>query len=421
VVTIGKKLSLFDGWTIGTGSMIGAAIFVVSGVIIGTAGPSSFLSFLIAGFATLTVAFSFSKLVSTFPHKKGGIYAYPKMIFKRYGEGLSFIAGWSLWGGQGLGPAIVGLSFAYYLIWLLNILNLPVFLGEKEIAILIILVFGIFNCRGVNISKKIQIITTFSIVICLLIFIVWGSFHINPANLTPFLPYGMGGLFKASGMASLTYGAWSTIPSASKEFRNPKRDVPLSMMLSLITCTILFAFVIFVQSGLCNYTSLANASAPLATAAYKLTKNAGLLIAAAGLFATTSTLNGLIFTGSQLLSSMEGSLPKVLGKEHEKYYTPYMAILCTVIGQIILVSTGLFLLIVETVVFVTVISWIIGCMSTIALHYKNSAKILEYMTPIIAVLFCVLLCSYLNIKAIEFGTIWIVIGIMINRMYKKLK
>ncbi len=400
--------------------MIGAAIFVVSGAIIGTAGPSSFLSFLIAGVATLTVALSFSKLVTTFPESSGGIYAYPKKVVKKYGKQLSFLAGWCLWGGQGLGPAIVGLSFAYYLTWLLDILGLSFTIERRIIAILIIFVLGAFNSKGTNLSKRIQAVTTFSIVVCLLIFCLTGVFHIDTSNFTPFLPYGTQGLLKASAMASLTYGAWSTIPNASQEFSNPKRDVPRSMIFSLVTCSVLFMFVILIQSGLCHYTSLLNASAPLATAAYKITKNAGILIAFAGLFATASTLNGLIFTGSRLLASMgKSSLPQFLKKKHKTFHTPYMAILCTVAGQIILVITGLFLLIVEMVVFVTTVSWIIGCVSTLVLNYKTEGKITSCILPFVALIFCVILCTTLDTRAIQFGVLWIVLGLGVQQVYEQ--
>lgn len=401
---------------LGTGSMIGAAIFVVSGVIIGTGGPSSFLSFLIAGLATLSVALSFSRLVEAFPDSSGGIFAYPKKVLKN--DLLSFVAGWSLWGGQGLGPAIVGLSFAFYFSWFLTAINVSIPVSDTVIAIGIILILGGVNYRGVDLSKKTQMITTVCIVFCLLIFVTGGIPNIDSQNLRPFLPTGIQGLIKASAMASLTYGAWSTIPSASQKFKNPRKDVPLSMSLSVMTCAILFSGVIFVQSGLVNYTVLAEASAPLAEAAHEITKYAGLLIAFAGLFATTSTLNGLIFTGSHLLQSMgESSLPSVLGT-HSQYKTPGCAIVVTIGGQILLVITGLFLLIVEMIVFVTTVSWIIGCISAAVLHHQRNTHVKGYIMPGVALVFCTVLCSTLDKISIVLGAGWIVGGVILYYVLK---
>ena len=401
--------------------MIGATIFVVSGVIIGTAGPSSFFSFLIAGAATLIIALCFTKLVTAFPESRGGIYAYPKQVCEKYGNYLSFIAGWSLWGGQGLGPAIVGLSFAHYLLWLFDIMQIPVS-GEKWIAISIILILGILNCRGLDFSRSVQTITTISIIACLLYFIGAGSFHIDSSNLVPFLPYGTWGLLRASAMASLTYGAWTTIPSAAGEFENAKRDVPLSMIVSIVTCSILFAGVIFVQSGLSHYSVLATAPAPLAWAAQKITTHAAVLIAVAGLFATVSTLNGLIFTSSQLLSSMgDDSLPSLLNQRHTLFNTPYIAILCTIAGQIILVLSGLFLVIVEIIVFATTLSWIISCIAVLALQKKDSTSWRGYLLPIIGLGFCVLLCSTLDPPSIALGLLWVGVGLVLYKGFNRKK
>ncbi|MBU7041574.1 MAG: amino acid permease [Theionarchaea archaeon] len=404
-------LSWFDGWMLGTGSMIGAAIFVVSGVIIGTGGPSSFLSFLFAGLATLGVALCFSRLVEAFPQSSGGIYTYPKKVLKS--DIVSFIAGWSLWGGQGLGPAIVGLSFAFYFSWLLRGLDVSVPISDTVLAILIIVILGIINCLGADLSRKTQMVTTFSILACLLIFIAGGVPRIDGENLSPFLPYGVKGLLRASAMASLTYGAWSTIPSASQEFQNPQKDVPLSMTLSIVTCAVLFSAVVFVQAGLVNHTILSEASAPLAEAASRITGDAGLLIGVAGLFATTSTLNGLIFTGSQLLKSMgRDALPSALGST-SRWGTPGVAILITVSGQIILVVTGLFLLIVEMTVFVTTISWIIGCVSAAALNHQTTRSIKGYIVPGFSLGFCTVLCSTLESMSLLLGMAWIGLGIVV--------
>jgi APA family basic amino acid/polyamine antiporter len=368
-----------------------------------------------AGAATLIIAFCFTRLVLAFPESRGGIYAYPKKVCGNYGEYLSFIAGWSLWGGQGLGPAIVGLSFAHYLLWLLDIFQIPVS-GEKGIAIAIILMLGILNCRGIDFSRSIQSITTISIIACLLYFVGAGSFHMDSSNLVPMLPHGIWGLLRASAMASLTYGAWTTIPSAAKEFENVKRDVPLSMICSIITCSVLFAAVIFVQSGLSHYSILATSPAPLAWAAQKITTHAAVLIALAGLFATLSTLNGLMFTSSQLLASMgEDSLPSILQNRHAAYNTPCIAIMCTVIGQIILVLSGLFLVIVEIIVFATTISWIISCITVSVLERKRGSTKKGYVLPVIGLIFCILLCSTLDLRSIFFGLLWIGLGVVIYR------
>lgn len=415
-----KQLGVFDGWAIGSGAMIGVTIFVTSGLMVGIAGPAASVSFFVGALITLVIALCFCELSSAFPYA-GGVYAYPRETLGDSGKFVSFVVGWSFYGGQGLGPAIVGLSFAYYFNWFLEIIGVTTLLPDTTIAILIIIIFGICNLIGTSFGKGVQNWTTILVAGSLLIFIGIGLFRMDPANLEPFAPMGFKGMLSATAIGWMAYGGWSTIPNMASEFRNPGRDVPISMLSSIITCGVFFSLIVLTMSGLHPYQELAKEAAPVAVAAMKATKYGGFLIAAAGIFASASTLNGLMMTGSRVLYSMgkAGDLPPAFASVHPKFGTPSVAILVTMAGQVILAWTGLLFLLVEMIVFVTSIAWAITCLCVFGLR-RNRPEIqpkiktpLYPVTPILAVILSAFLCRQLSSKALLVGTIWIGIGIAI--------
>ena len=116
-------MSALDGWAIGTGGMIGVTIFVVCGVASGYAGPSACLGFVIAALLVFCVALCYCEISSAVPDS-GGAYLFPKKCFKgEAGSFLSFMSGWCLWGGQGLGPAVVTVATVSYLAALINLIT----------------------------------------------------------------------------------------------------------------------------------------------------------------------------------------------------------------------------------------------------------------------------------------------------------
>ena len=140
-----KNLTVLDGWTIGTGAMVGVTIFVVSGQISALAGPSACLGFLFAGIIVLFVALCYCEVSSAFP-VAGGAYVFPqKTIGGVGGDFLSFVSGWALWGGQGICPVIVSMSCADYIIWMIQLLGYECPLPPLAITVILILIFTLSN------------------------------------------------------------------------------------------------------------------------------------------------------------------------------------------------------------------------------------------------------------------------------------
>lgn len=421
-----KKLTTLDGWAMGTGAMIGATVFVASGLMSGVAGPAASISFIIAAVVTLVIAGCYCEISSAFP-RSGGAYIYPKETMGKAGEAVSFITGWAFYGGQGLGSAVLALTCAFYVEWTLDLIGVGLPMEANVFAILTILVFGTANMIDTRLGNAIQLVSTFAVIGALFIFIVWGGANVDKELLTPFMPNGFGSVLSAATLCWATYGGWSAIPNMSSEFRNPAKDVPRSMILSLVTCGIAFGIIGIVMNGLMPYEQLAKESAPLAAAAATFTSKGALIIAMGGIFAAISTLNGLMMSGSRMVYAMgkEGSLPKILGRVNKKSGTPYIALGVTMVGMLFLAWTGLVSIILQMVAFVTAFSWIISCICVFALR-KNRPEVtpafhvpLYPFTPIAAIGLSIFMITRMDKQALIIGGAWIVIGIIVYGLFKK--
>lgn len=421
-----KKLTTLDGWAMGTGAMIGATVFVASGLMSGVAGPAASLSFIIAAVVTLVIASCYCEISSAFP-RSGGAYIYPKETLGKAGDVVSFITGWAFYGGQGLGSAVLALTCAFYVEWTLDLIGVGLPMETNVFAILTILVFGIANMVDTRLGNAIQLVSTFAVIGALLIFIVWGGMNVDKSLLTPFMPKGFGSVLSAATLCWATYGGWSAIPNMSSEFRNPAKDVPRSMILSLVTCGITFGIIGLVMNGLMPYEQLAQESAPLAAAAATFTSKGALIIALGGIFAAISTLNGLMMSGSRMIYAMgkEGSLPSVLGKVNRRSGTPVVALGITMVGMLFLAFSGLVSIILQMVAFVTAFSWIISCLCIFGLR-KNRPEIVPAFrvplypaTPVLAIGLSIFMVTRMEKQAILIGIAWIVMGLILYYLFHR--
>jgi len=420
-----KKLTLLDGWSLGTGNMIGATIFVASGLMSSIAGPAASLSFVICAVVTLIIALCYCEMSSAFP-RSGGAYIYPRETMGKAGDAVSFLTGWSLYGGQGLGAAVLALTCANYVNAVLELSGAGFTFTPTYFAITLIILFTVSNMIDTRLGNAIQLVSTFAVIGSLIIFVIIGSFNIKSELLVPYMPFGFPAVITAAAIGWSSFGGWSVIPNMSSEFKNPARDVPLSMLLSLITCGITFGIIVIVMNGLLPYAQLGTETAPLAAAAGTVSKYGALIIAFGGIFAATSTLNGLMMTGSRMIYSMghEGSLPAKLGVVRKKNGVPAIALAVTGIGMVVLAATGMIYVILQMVAFVTAVSWIVSCICVYTLRINRKDvnppfKTPFYpITPAVAITLSLFMVSRLSAQAIKIGCAWIILGVIFYILFK---
>jgi len=363
-VTLSRGLKLFDVTMIGVGAMIGAGIFGLTGIAAGHAGPIGLLiAFTLNGLVTLLTGLSYAELGAAIPAAGGG-YSFVREGLTRF---WGFTAGWISWFSNSVACSLYAVIFGTFFIELLSIIginfteNVILFnmsgirWAEKVITVCVVCIFIYINTRGATETGTVgNIITTFKIIVLMSLviiglFVMFGSgsgWIINFTNPTPIdspypggmLPKGLLGIFLAMGLTFVAFEGYEIIAQSGEELRNPKRNLPRAIFISIGITVLVYLLVAFVaigalvqDSGLPNwlYLSQEGETAMIRTAEAIMPFGIGALIMIlGGLASTTSALNATIYSSSRVSFAMgRGSdLPPVFGRIHSQNHTPHIAI-----------------------------------------------------------------------------------------------
>jgi APA family basic amino acid/polyamine antiporter len=321
MTTLKRSLTLFDATALALGAIVGAGIFVISGVASGLAGPAVVLSIIIAGVVSSFTAFSFVKLSSKFV-QEGGPYVYSKYVISNF---AGFITGWIWLFANVVAGATVSIGLASYVVVLFPQLPLV------PIAVSSVLILTAFNIVGIKQSSIFNAILVLLKLSALSLFIIIGFSHLNFSFYEPFAPNGISGVLSATALIFFAYTGFGRAATASEEIKDPERTVPRSVALSLILSSIVYILVGIVSVGLVPYQELGNSGSPLSDAVEHGIKLEWLniFVSFAAIVATVSVLLTAVIGVSRVSFAMarDGLLPRFLSKTHEKFATPYLSIL----------------------------------------------------------------------------------------------
>lgn len=315
-----RTLKLFDLLMINIGAIIGAGIFVIIGISISKAGPSVIFSIIIAAIISLLTGISFSE-IALHVAKEGGVYEYAKEALTPF---AGFIGGWAWISANILGMAAILLSFGGYL---------NVFLGTS-IPILYFAIGGLLLFMTVNIlgikqsSKTITWMVLINLSV-LIIFVVVGLFFFKPSNLSPFEPNGFNGVLAGTAIIFFAFTGFSRVATISDEVKEPRKNIPKAIIISIVVTTVLYLVVATVALGMLSYTQLGASLSPLSTAISVAHNNILDAVVAIGAIVATA---GVAFTGilgvSRVFFAMgrDNELPKKLGII-DRFSTPTNAII----------------------------------------------------------------------------------------------
>jgi amino acid transporter len=309
-VTLARNLGLLDVTMVGVGAMIGAGIFVLTGIAAGPAGPALILAFALNGIVTFLTAMVYAELGSAIPEAGGG-YLWIKQGLPAWN---GFLAGWMSWFAHAVAGSLYALGFGAYMALVLQSLHLvPGAMTEdhlaKIIAVVVAIMFIGVNFKGVSETGKIGSIVTLAKIAILGIFIVSGMAVVfrNPANLekfTPFAPGGITGVLTAMGLTFIAFEGYEIIVQAGEEVRNPKRNIPRAIFISLAIVVPIYMLVAFAAIGAVDpgtdeptWQWLAHhAELGLAEAARQFMPLGAILLMLGGIFSTMSALNATTFS-----------------------------------------------------------------------------------------------------------------------------
>ena len=316
-----RTLGLFDATAISVGAIIGAGIFVVTGIAAGLAGSAFVISMLVAAIVSVLTALSFVELTAWQP-KEGSIYEYAYQLISPF---VGFLVGWMWMLSNIFAGAAVSLSFAHYLTALFPVLP------AAWVAAILCIAFTALNFFGIRQSARLNNFIVVAKLLILAFFVFFGLTYVKMANFVPFAPFDVGVLYGAC-FIFFAYGGFARVAIVADEIKDAKRNVPKAILLSLAISTIVYIFVGAVAVGLVGASELAGSNSPL-TKAIGITHNtaASSIISAGALLATASVLLTSILGVSRMAYAMakRKDLPQALSKLHPQHNTPYYLIWLT--------------------------------------------------------------------------------------------
>jgi len=334
-------LGVFSVTAIGVGGMIGAGIFVLTGMAAGAAGPALTLAFVLNGVVTIFTAMTYAELGSCF-HDAGGGYLWTKEALP---QPNGFISGWMSWFAHMVACSLYSLGFGAYFGHMLSELKVS-FLGlqgvalAKVLAVVAIGIFAYINIRGTKETGLAANLITSIKVALLLVFIVFGLNKIagqpvSLKNFTPFMPMGWSGVFIAMGLTFIAYQGYEIIAQCSEEVKNPRKNIPRAIFYAIVIVVPIYILIAFVSiagvdaEGMPTWQFLGQKKElAIVEAARHFMPYGGLIILIGGLFSTLSALNATIYSSSRISFAMgrDRALPQALGRVSHKRRTPQWAI-----------------------------------------------------------------------------------------------
>lgn len=449
---------------LGLGAVIGAGIFVATGAAAhNIAGPSLMLSYVVAGITCIFAALCYAEFASMVP-VVGSAYTY---AYATLGELFAWIIGWDLVLEYGVASAAVATGWSAYFQSILSQLGLsiPKVLAESPWrydiemgqfvstgaminlpAVIIVLVVAWFLIKGISESATFNAIMVCVKIAAVLFVIGVGAFFINTANWENFAPYGWTGVsFFGNHVAGKTdpsgvpvgmlagaaiiffaYIGFDAVSTYTEEAKNPKRDVPIGIIVSLVICTILYVLVSAVLTGMVRYDQL-DLNAPVSIAF----RDVGLgwaegIIATAGVAGITSVLLVMMLSGPRVFLAMarDGLVPKsVFGAVHPKFRTPWIATIVIATFVILLAAFGPIDFLLHLTNIGTLLAFVIVCAAVLIMRHTHPNAERPFkcpaspIVPTMGILMCLLLMFSLPVGNWWRLMGWLAVGFVIYFVY----
>jgi len=385
---------------LGIGVIIGTGIFVLTGVAAAQhAGPALMLSFVLAGLGCAFAGLCYAEFAAMIP-VSGSAYSYS---YATLGEFIAWFIGWNLILEYTVAPATVSVGWSGYVTSLLaqlgvdlpaTLTHAPLRAGSGHLAleftgailnlpaVLIVAAMTVLCYVGIRQSAGFNNVVVIVKTLVVILFIAVGVFYVNPDNWVPFIPpntgefghFGWSGVAQASGIIFFAYIGFDCVSTAALEARNPQRDMPIGILVSLLLCTFLYVAVSAVLTGMVNYTEL-NVPAPVALALDmhpSLNWLSGWLkLGAIG--GMTSVILVLMLGQARIFYAMsrDGLLPPMFGAVHPKYQTPYKSTLVTGFGAALVAGLFPIDLLGEIVSIGTLLAFVTVCIGVLVLRYTR--------------------------------------------------
>ena len=434
-----RTLTALDLTLLGIGAIIGTGIFVLTGTAAANqAGPGIMLSYLAAGLACGFAALCYAEFASMVPIA-GSAYTY---AYASLGELVAWLIGWDLILEYAVGSMTVAIGWSGYMQKLLSGfgIHLPAWMSAAPgagpgtlvnlPAILIVLAITALLVIGVRESARANAVMVAIKGAAIIFFIAAGVTYVEPANYQPFMPYGWSGVMAAAAVVFFAYIGFDAVSTTAEEARNPRRDLPIGIIASLIICTLLYLAVAAVLSGIVPVTTLKSdpqfLNAPVAFALSQIGQDwAAYLVSAGAVAGITSVLLVMLMSQPRIFFAMsrDGLLPPPVSKVHPRFGTPYLTTIIT--GVIVAVVAGLTQIQVvgEMTSIGTLFAFVVVCSAVLVLRTKRPDAPRPFkvwggpVIPVLGIVSCLYLMLSLPVITWVRFLLWLDIGLAIYWMY----
>lgn len=461
-----KTLSARALVALGIGAIVGAGLFSITGMAAGLhAGPAIIISFVIAAIGCGFAGLCYAEFASMIP-VAGSAYTYS---YATMGEFIAWIIGWDLVLEYAVGAATVASSWSGYLYELLKsfgvalppeltmtpfdsvtlmdgtvvhgIINLP--------SVFIVVLMSLILIRGMSESAWVNDIIVVLKISIVIVFIVIGIQYIRPENLKPFIPantgefgeFGFSGIIRAAAIVFFAYIGFDAVSTAAQETKNPKRDMPIGILGSLIICTILYILFAYVMTGVAHYTDfVGNGASELAPVAIAIKEmgpmgangivtpaypwlNTAIIIAI--LLGYSSVILVMLLGQSRVFYTMskDGLLPKIFSEIHPKNRTPYKS---NLLFMLLVSAFAAFIpgrIVGEMTSIGTLFAFILVCIGVLVIrkNVKDAPAGFKVpfvpLIPILGVITCTFMMVFLPFDTWIRLIVWMMIGLDIYAGY----
>lgn len=429
---LAKCLNVFDLTFMGVGAIIGAGIFILTGIVAATdAGPAIILSYVIAGFACAFAALSYAELAASIGGC-GSAYGY---AYAGFGELIAWIVGWDLLLEYSISVSAVSVGWSGYMNDLLMSfkINLPNYLLHcpedggliNSLSLVIIVMLTALLIIGAKSSVRVNNFIVFVKLAVIFIFIAVASREVHPENWSNFMPFGWHGVIKGASIIFFAYIGFDAVSTAAEEAINPQRDLPRGIIGSLVLCTILYIVVSGLLTGIAHYTTL-NVASPISHSLLVLGYKTVAGFIGVGAVAGLTTVMLVLYYGLTrifLSMSRDGLLPSFFSVTNEKTKTPVRIILlCGTLISILAAFLPIGTL-AELVNIGTLFAFIVVCFGVIYLRHEHPDMPRPFKTPgmpyfpMLGIISCLYLIINLPWITIVRFIVWMAVGLVIYFVY----
>ncbi|MGA4541279.1 amino acid permease [Uniformispora flossi] len=417
------------------GATLGTGIFVVLSEAVPKAGPAVMLSFVLAAVTALFSALSYAELAGTIP-VSGSSYSY---AYATLGEGIAWVCGWCLLLEYGVSISAVAVGWGQYVNELLDSafgVSLPAAIanppgengGVVNIpAVIVVALATVLLVRGVSESAKANTIMVFIKLATLAFFCAVAFTAFDSGNLAPFAPLGWAGVSAGASQVFFSYIGFDAASTAGEEAKNPRRDLPLAILFSLLIVTIVYVVVALAALGAMPWTEFADAEATLAKIVTDVTGGswASIILSAGAIISIASVVLTVLYGQTRILFAMsrDGLIPPIFAKVDRRTQSPVPNTLITGFFVALIAAAFPLKYLAEATSIGTLFAFAIVNIGVIVLRRtrpelpRSFKTPLFPLTPIAGVGFCCYLISQLSSKTWAVFAGWLAVGVLVYWLY----